>query len=174
MRLSQHICSGDILSIHWYQGTSKVLIHVAHTDGCSFFCLAICGTLLENGLFQGRPRWSSHAVSLLLYSSLQHSPEIIILSAGICTNPSGLRRLLHTAHVLPHTCMSLHILQLLYTVCYVVTQHQMCFGPAGLHDTRCKCVIHCIMSQDCWNRPISSAPDAWIDVMERSAPRGQA
>ncbi|KAL3137882.1 hypothetical protein ABBQ38_005134 [Trebouxia sp. C0009 RCD-2024] len=27
---------------------------------------------------------------------------------------------------------------------------------------------------DCWNRPISSAPDAWIDVMERSAPRGQA
>jgi serine palmitoyltransferase len=22
--------------------------------------------------------------------------------------------------------------------------------------------------QDCWNRPIASAPDAWIDVMERS------
>ncbi|KAL0024670.1 hypothetical protein WJX77_007715 [Trebouxia sp. C0004] len=27
---------------------------------------------------------------------------------------------------------------------------------------------------DCWNRPIASAPDAWIDVMSRSAPSGQA
>lgn len=27
---------------------------------------------------------------------------------------------------------------------------------------------------DCWNRPIASAPDAWIDVMERTAPHGQA
>ncbi|KAG1670985.1 hypothetical protein FOA52_014374 [Chlamydomonas sp. UWO 241] len=24
--------------------------------------------------------------------------------------------------------------------------------------------------QDCWNRPISSAPDAWVDVVEREAP----
>ena len=31
----------------------------------------------------------------------------------------------------------------------------------------------CVM-QDCWNRPIASAPDAWIDVMERTAPHGQA
>ena len=23
-------------------------------------------------------------------------------------------------------------------------------------------------AQDCWNRPICSAPDAWIDVMERT------
>lgn len=26
---------------------------------------------------------------------------------------------------------------------------------------------------DCWNRPICSAPDAWIDVMERTPPSGQ-
>ncbi|GAQ81699.1 Long-Chain Base 1 [Klebsormidium nitens] len=26
--------------------------------------------------------------------------------------------------------------------------------------------------QDCWNRPISSAPDAWIDVIERTRPAG--
>ena len=24
------------------------------------------------------------------------------------------------------------------------------------------------LPQDCWNRPISSAPDSWIDVMERT------
>lgn len=26
---------------------------------------------------------------------------------------------------------------------------------------------------DCWNRPICSSPDAWIDVMERTPPNGQ-
>ncbi len=27
--------------------------------------------------------------------------------------------------------------------------------------------LSCASLQDCWNRPICSAPDAWIDVMER-------
>ena len=26
---------------------------------------------------------------------------------------------------------------------------------------------------DCWNRPISSAPGAWVDVMERTPVDGQ-
>ena len=36
--------------------------------------------------------------------------------------------------------------------------------PAFMHDT-----IVVALEQDCWNRPISSAPGAWIDVLERDA-----
>jgi hypothetical protein len=42
-----------------------------------------------------------------------------------------------------------------------------------LTDMLCTMLLGCVV-QDCYNRPIASAPGAWIDVMERTDINGTA
>ena len=103
-----------------------------------------------------------------------HACFALIAGEGVCSHQAGLRGLLHPPYVLPNSCA----LRLRRVPSYSCTLQALAQYLALTAICRCLGINMppadaCCAPQDCFNRPIASAPDRVIDVLVRTPVSGQ-
>ena len=105
----------------------------------------------------------------------RHASTASAAGEGLCSHQAGLRGLLHPPHVLPHPCalsLTTSPLSLMSNMHALVSCLAFTVKDCTPYvDARASCVT-CVL-QDCFNRPIASAPDRVIDVLTRTPVNGQ-
>ena len=102
-----------------------------------------------------RPKACAQALGPKDCIQLACNVPYMLTCAGPSSAATGQGGLLHTAHLLPCACaLWLH-------------------ACSASCDYDADASLHLIMVQDAFNKPVASAPDAYIQVLERNPPDGQ-